>query len=103
VQTNALSSAEATRRLHNAEADQCRAELGAGARVALYTNQIAAYRAAPEVYAQRAYLQTLLEGSRGARKYILATTNTDDVIQFNFEDKIREDLLNIGLPPPKEK
>ncbi len=103
VETNAQASAEVTRRLNDAQADQVRAELTAQARVVLYTNQIAAYRAAPEVYSQRSYLNTLVEGSRNARKYILATTNTADVIQFDLEEKIRQDLLGVGLPTIKSK
>jgi regulator of protease activity HflC (stomatin/prohibitin superfamily) len=103
AQTNALASAEALRRTREAEAESQRVSVGALARVALFTNQMTAYLAAPEVYAQRAYLQTLTRGGGGARKYILATTNTQDVIQFNLEEKIREDLLNIAIPTVKPK
>ncbi|MBN2505656.1 MAG: hypothetical protein JXQ71_03070 [Verrucomicrobia bacterium] len=103
VETNALAGAETHRRTQQAEADQRRLESRAQARADLYTNQVAAFRAAPAVYAQRAYLKTLVEGSRRARKYVLATTNTADVLQFNLEDRIREDLLNVALPPADVK
>ena len=38
-----------------------------------------------------------------ARKYILLTTNTADVIVFDLQDKIREDLLNLNVTPAKTK
>ena len=71
------------------------------ARAALFTNQIPAYRASPAVYAQRAYLQVLERAGSGARKIILAATNTEDVILLNLEEKIRPDLLDMSLPAPK--
>jgi len=65
---------------------------------ALFTNQIPAYAAAPSVYRQRAYFQAFADATAGARKYILLVTNTSDVVIFNLEDKIREDLLNLNVP-----
>jgi regulator of protease activity HflC (stomatin/prohibitin superfamily) len=100
ARTNALASAEALRRTRHAEADSRRAAVGARARAALFTNQISAFRAAPEVYAQRSYLQALVRSGGSARKYILATTNAQEVIQFNLEDKLRPDLLDMSLPAP---
>jgi len=35
-------------------------------------------------------------------KYILLTTNTHDVYTFDLQDKIREDILNLNVPPPKK-
>ena len=68
----------------------------------LFTNQVAAYRAEPEVYRQRTYLQTLARGAAGARKFILATTNSNEVLMLNMEDKIREDILNQLVPAPQQ-
>src|SRR5205807_8396095 len=63
------------------------------ARSSLFTNQIPAYEAAPGVYAQRAYLDTFVRATANARKYVLLTTNTHDVLTFDLQDKIRADLL----------
>ncbi len=71
-----------------------RLEVSALARAALFTNQLPAFAAAPSVYRQRAYFQSFATATGNARKYILLTTNTDDVVIFNLEEKIREDLLN---------
>ncbi len=38
------------------------------------------------------------DATKNARKYILLTTNNYDVFQFDLEDKIREDLLNVNVP-----
>jgi len=63
----------------------------------MFTNQIPAFEAAPSVYRQRLYLQNFAEATRNARKYILLVTNTQDVLIFDLEDKIREDLLNLSI------
>jgi hypothetical protein len=71
--------------------------VGALAQAALFTNQIPAFKAAPSVYAQRAYLQTFVRATANARKYILLTTNTHDVLQFDLQDKIAESMLNLTV------
>ncbi len=103
VRTNALASAEAIKRAHEAKADRKRLESSALARAALFTNQLSAFEASPAVFAQRAYLQTLMRGSSGPRKIILGGTNTEDVILLNLEEKLRPDLLDISVPTPRTK
>ena len=73
-------------------------EVSAWARAALFTNQIPAFEAAPSVYEQRAYFQVFADATANARKYVLLVTNTDNVLIFDLEDKIREDLLNMNVP-----
>ena len=101
VRTNSQTRAESYRKGRNAEAEKLRLELAAEARSASFTNQIPAYMAAPEVYATRAFLRVFQRGSAGSRKYVLAATNTQDVLQFNLEDKFTMDLLRV--PAPVEK
>jgi membrane protease subunit HflK len=102
IHTNVLASAEATKRKRQAEAGRLRLEADAKARAALFTNQIPAFQAAPSVYATRAYLQLLAREGAAARKYVLATTNTQEVYQLNLEDKIDAALLRMPTPvnPP---
>ena len=103
IRTNALAGAEATGILNKARAERTGREVGALAQAALFTNQIPAFEAAPAVYVQRAYLQTFTRATANARKYVLLTTNTHDVLIFDLQDKIREDLLNLTVPTPKTK
>ncbi len=103
VRTNAFASAESLKKKREAEADRHRVESSALSRAALFTNQMQAFAASPTVYPQRAYLQTLIRGSSGARKVILATTNTHDVILLNLEEKVRPDLLDVPLPATKPR
>ncbi len=102
IRTNAMASAEASRRKLTASAVSTNRIAAALATEALFTNQMAAYKASPEVYTQRAYLQTLARNSGDARKFIVAVTNANEVLMLNMEDKIRDDILNIPLPPPKK-
>jgi len=97
IQTNALAGAQAFTDISQAEAGRQQTELAAFARAGLFTNQLAAYEVASSVYRQRAYFHMFPEATANARKYILLVTNTDKVLQFDLEDKIREDLLNLNV------
>jgi regulator of protease activity HflC (stomatin/prohibitin superfamily) len=98
IQTNALASAEATTRKREAESSRVRLEANAKARAALFTNQIPPFQASPSVYATRAYLQLLAREGAAARKYVLVTTNTQEIYQLNLEDKIDSALLKMPTP-----
>jgi modulator of FtsH protease HflK len=100
IRTNALAGARAFTTTNTADALRQRLAVSAYARAALFTNQIPAFAAAPSVYRQRAYFQAFADATARARKYILLATNTQDVVIFNLEDKIREDLLNLTVPSP---
>jgi HflK protein len=67
---------------------------------ARFTNQMAAYRASPSVYTSRTYLETLAASLAPATKYLLTTTNTQNVLTLNLEQNIRDDLLNKLIAPP---
>ena len=97
IRTNALAGAQAFAMTNSAAATKQRFEVEAYARAALFTNQIPAFEAAPSVYRQRAYLQNFASATANARKYILLVTNTEDVVIFNLEDKISEDMLNLNV------
>jgi regulator of protease activity HflC (stomatin/prohibitin superfamily) len=98
VRARAAADAQSFKAIAEAEADRQRAEVNALARAALFTNQMPAYASAPSYYAQRAYLQTFAKATAPARKYVLVTTNTQDVIQFDLQDKVRADLLDVTVP-----
>jgi modulator of FtsH protease HflK len=103
IRTNALAEAQATNLLNRATSDRIRSQIGSVASAALFTNQIPAFRAAPSVYAQRAYLQTFARATANARKYVILTTNTHDVYTIDLQDKIRADILTdvSALPATK--
>ncbi|MFO1478226.1 MAG: protease modulator HflK [Verrucomicrobiota bacterium] len=101
VKTNALAEAAATNILNEAVAARVTREIGALAQAALFTNQIPAFEAAPGVYSMRMYLDMFGRATASARKYIVLTTNTEDIVSFDLQDKIREDLLNISVPTKK--
>ena len=96
-----LAQAEATTKVRGAEAFALRRTSDATAVAAQFTNQIAAYEASPEVYRTRTYLQALAQSSATARKYVIAPTNTSDVIQINLEESIASDLLKINVSDQK--
>jgi regulator of protease activity HflC (stomatin/prohibitin superfamily) len=102
VRTNALAGAQAVTLVNRAEADRVEREIRALAQAALFTNQIPAFDAAPSVYAERAFLQTFARATANARKYVLLTTNTHDVLTFDLQESIARDLLNLNVPSPKK-
>ncbi len=103
TQTNAFATAVAYRTVREAESYRDRTKALALARAASFTNQLPAFRAAPSVYAERAYVQTLARNAASTRKYVIATSNTQDVLMFNLEDKLRTDLLDVQLPATRTK
>ncbi len=103
IRTNALATAQAFAITNNAEVERIRLQVAAVSRAAAFTNQIPAFNAAPSVYMQRAYFRTFAHATAKARKYVLLTTNTDDVIVFDLQDKIGEDMFRLTVPPPQTK
>ena len=103
IRTNALSGAQAASIVNKASAERRAREVGAVAQAALFTNQIPAFEAAPSVYPERTYLQTFARSTANARKYILLTTNTYDVLQFDLQESVASSLLNLTVPAPKPK
>jgi regulator of protease activity HflC (stomatin/prohibitin superfamily) len=97
IRKNASADARAFTTTNVADAMRQQLTVSAFARAALFTNQIPAFEAAPSVYRQRAYFQTFADATARARKYVLLVTNTQDVVIFDLEDKIREDLLNLNV------
>jgi len=97
IRTNSLAGAQAFATTNVAAATKQRLEVEAFARAALFTNQIPAFEAAPSVYRQRAYFKTFASATANARKYVLLVTNTQDIVIFDLEDKISEDMLNINV------
>ncbi len=103
IKTNAQAQAQATNVINKATSESIARSIGAMARAALFTNQLPAFEAAPLVYAERNYLDTFVRATAGARKYILLTTNTHDVITFDLQDRIRGDLLGeLSVQPSKK-
>jgi membrane protease subunit HflK len=97
----ALADAEAQKKIFDAQAYSVQKVAAAAAQSARYTNQLAGYLASPAVFTNRAVLGAWERGSTNARKYVLAATNTTDVIQMNLEDRLREDLGEIAVPKPR--
>jgi regulator of protease activity HflC (stomatin/prohibitin superfamily) len=103
IRTNALAGAQAANILNKASAERTAREIGALAQAALFTNQIPAFETAPTVYTERAYLQTFARATANARKYVLLTTNTHDVLTFDLQESIARSLLDVSVPAPKTK
>ena len=97
IRLNAVSGAQAFTITNVADARRVQLVSSKFAEAGLFTNQIPAFEAAPDVYRQRLYLQSFAAATKGARKYVLLVTNTQDVVIFDLEDKIRDDLLNLSI------
>jgi len=64
-----------------------------------FGHQMAAFNAAPSVYTTRSKLETFVETTRGARKYILSNSDNRDIINLELQDKLRSDLLDVTVDP----
>lgn len=94
VRTNTLAAAQAFSLTNAAEAARINLELTATARAAAFTNQLPAFNAAPSVYQQRVYAQVFPRAVANARKYVLLTTNTSEVISFDLQKRPEDDYIN---------
>jgi modulator of FtsH protease HflK len=101
ARTVEIAAGDAVKRVLDAESYKVRKVSAAAAQSAQFKHKVAAYSASPEVYKQRAYLETMARNSTNSRKYILMTTNNNQSIQFNLEDRVREDLTEIAVPKPR--
>ncbi|HVM46853.1 MAG TPA: SPFH domain-containing protein [Candidatus Acidoferrum sp.] len=101
--TNTLAGAQAVTIVNDAIVESTARKIDALAQAALFTNQIPAFEAAPSVFAERAKMDMLVRGTVNARKYVLLTTNTHDVLQFDLQESIAQSMLslNVTSPPPK--
>ncbi|HAV64596.1 MAG TPA: hypothetical protein DCY13_19785 [Verrucomicrobiales bacterium] len=91
-------AAETSRLLHEAEAYRASVTNEAAGRAGQFERQLIAYRESPRVYLERSYLDTFARGITNARIYVMAVTNTDQVINFNLEEKSRRDISDIMVP-----
>jgi regulator of protease activity HflC (stomatin/prohibitin superfamily) len=102
AKTSALAAAEAQKVQDTARSFEVRRVAEAGAIAGQFQHQMAAFEAAPTVYPQRIYLQTYAKAIAKSRKFIIATTNAQEMIQLNLEDKVRADLLeDLAIPQKK--
>jgi modulator of FtsH protease HflK len=93
-----MAGAEATNILTSAAGRRVTKEIIAEAESARFANQLLAYQASPSVFWQRSYLETLARAIAPTRKYVLAASNTQEIIWLNLEDKLRPDLLDVTVP-----
>jgi regulator of protease activity HflC (stomatin/prohibitin superfamily) len=98
IMTNALADAVAFSTNSAAEALKVQLETSAFADAALFTNQLPAFETSPSIYKQRVYFQAFPAATANARKYVLLITNTQNVLIYELEDKIRDDLINLNVP-----
>ena len=97
IRLSAISDAQSFAITNVADARRVQMVTSKFAEAGLFTNQLPAFQAAPAVYRQRLYLQNFAAATAKARKYVLLVTNTQDVVIFDLQDKIRDDLLNLTV------
>jgi modulator of FtsH protease HflK len=100
AQTIPAAQGEATNLLARAASERVARVAAASAESERFLQQKSAYRASPEAYRQRVYLDTLTRTIAPVRKYVLAATNTTDVMIINLEERIRSDLASGVILPP---
>ena len=96
-----MARAEAALRVDAARIYQLRRASDSVASAGRFTNQVAAYNAAPEVYRWRSYLDSMGRSLATARKYVVTPTNTHQVYVLDLVEKIRPDLTDVMLPAKK--
>ncbi|MFW5802915.1 MAG: hypothetical protein ACOCWJ_03260 [Verrucomicrobiota bacterium] len=91
------AEAEAIRTVAEAEIDKQRRLLLARAEVERFFARLSAYEQSPRIFMLRTYLELLENAAPQLRKYVVAPFNAHEVYSFDFEEKIRPDLLDVQL------
>jgi membrane protease subunit HflK len=97
-----LAQAKAIETTNGASGDAIRVTTTATARAARFTNQMAAYQAAPEVYPRLLFVQTIASAAANTRNYVIGATNTHRVTQLDLKESIANEMLN-GIRVGSEK
>jgi regulator of protease activity HflC (stomatin/prohibitin superfamily) len=62
-----------------------------------FTAQLKAYIAMPQMFRLKSYLDILEKDAQNSRKYIVSPKLSEEVYQFNFEQKERLDLVDTDI------
>lgn len=62
-----------------------------------FTAQLKAYLAMPQMFRLKSYLDILEKDAKNSRKYIVSPKLSEEVYQFNFEQKERLDLVDTDI------
>jgi len=103
VETVPAAHAQAFETVQGAEAFKVSRVTSAAAESGQFANQVKAFSAAPDVYKRRVYLKTVAESMSGARKYILGTTNTQDILFLKLDDSIGSEYTDVTFNEDTEK
>lgn len=90
-----MAKANAKVAVLGAESDRIRKVQAASAEGGQFENQVTAFVASPDVYRRRSYLNTLIDSIRGARKYVIGTTNNQDSYWLDLKDNLSDELLDV--------
>ncbi len=101
IRTNAISRAQATNIINQAAAERVNTSIDSVSMAALFTNRVVAYNASPSIFVERAYLETFIRSTAQARKYVLLSTNANNIFNIDLQDRIRNDLLDLDVTPEK--
>lgn len=91
------AEAEAIRTVADARIGKQRRLRLARADVERFFAHLKAYKQSPRIFILRTYLELLEDTAPQLRKYVVAPFNAHEVYNFDFEEKIRPDLLDVQL------
>jgi regulator of protease activity HflC (stomatin/prohibitin superfamily) len=96
-----LARADAEAELDTARSFKTRRIALAEAEAYRFEQRLKGYGKSPGVFRTDLYLRTLSEALTDARKYIISAVPSSEVIQFDFGEKLKPDLFDLG-PSPRE-
>ncbi len=97
------SEAQAWELISAANSYKYRTAIVARAENKRFGNQLQAYKAMPEMFVLRSYLDFLRDDCRHIRKYVLSPNYSSEVFQINLEQKERLDLTDADITSMSSK
>jgi regulator of protease activity HflC (stomatin/prohibitin superfamily) len=91
------AEAEASKIIADAETSRDNSIKLSEAEMMRFRKQLDAYRIMPEMYKLRTYLDFFEKDCNEIRKIVIGDSDTKNVYIFNFEEKARLDLIDVGL------
>ncbi|MEI6082970.1 MAG: protease modulator HflK [Verrucomicrobiota bacterium] len=101
--TVTLAEADGAKATYDAQAYRAQRTEISAAEADRFLTQVETQKKSPHVFRANLYLTALANSLEGARKFIVPAGLGSEVLQLNFEDKLRPELFDLGPQPAKKK
>lgn len=100
--TVTLAAADSTKATFEADAYRARRAVISAAEADRFLTQVQTAKKSPRVFRANLYLNALEDSLEDARKFVIPAGIPSEVVQINYEEKLRPELFDLGPQPGKK-